>query len=94
MLTLIQKCYIRIAYDITKREDVNPKEGKEQYGDVDYADEKNKKYPLDTEKHVRAAASYWGMPKNKEKYSPEDQKTITSKNEAAKKKFKIGEDCE
>ena len=78
-----------------KRKDVTPadKEHAEgEYGDVAYADETNKKYPIDTEEHVRAAASYFGMPKNREKYSAEDQKKIDSKIAAAKKKFNIGEE--
>ena len=78
-----------------KRPDVTPadKERAEgEYGDVNYADETNKKYPLDSEKHVRAAASYFGMPKNREKYSADDQKKIDSNIAAAKKKFGIGEE--
>src|SRR4029077_9472170 len=77
---------------IEKREDVSPGEGKSKYGDVTFADAKNKKYPLDTEAHVRAALSYWGMPKNRAKYSAEDQKTIGGKIRAAAKKLGIGED--
>jgi hypothetical protein len=38
---------------ITKREDVNPKTGIKKYGDVKFADIKNKKYPIDTEEHIR-----------------------------------------
>ena len=34
---------------IKKRKDVNPKSGEHKYGDVKYADPKNKKYPIDTE---------------------------------------------
>lgn len=74
---------------IEKREDVEPSEGKSKYGDVKFADEKNKKYPLDTEAHVRAALSYWGMPKNRSKYSAEDQKTIGGKIRAAAKRLGI-----
>src|SRR4029077_14856062 len=77
---------------IEKREDVSPGEGKSKYGDVTFADAKNKKYPLDTEAHVKAALSYWGMPKNRAKYSTEDQKTIGGKIRAAAKKLGIGED--
>lgn len=77
---------------IARREDVNAKAGKEEYGDVKFADAKNKKYPLDTEEHVRAAASYWGQQKNKDKYSEEDQKTISANIAAAEKKFNIGTD--
>src|ERR1700690_2517858 len=76
---------------IKKRKGVSAKSGESKYGDVNYADETNKKYPLDTAEHVKSAASYWGMPKNKAKYSAEDQKKITGKINAAKKKFGIGE---
>jgi len=71
---------------IAKRPDVDP-EGK--YGNVDYADPKNKKYPLDTAKHIRAAWSYIHMPKNAAKYSDEDVKAIKAKIVAAWKD-KIG----
>ena len=66
-------------------------EGKSKYGDVKFADAKNKRYPIDTPAHVRAAASYWGMPKNRSKYSPADQKTIGAAIASAKRKFGIGE---
>ena len=74
---------------IEKREDVSPKEGKSKYGDVTFADEKNKKYPLDSETHVRAAWSYINMPKNAAKYSAEDVKTIKAKIRRAGKKYDI-----
>jgi len=62
-----------------KRQDVNPQSGINKYGNVNYADEKNHKYPLDTMKHVNAAARYWGMPKNKAKYpNPEDRAHISA----------------
>ena len=79
-----------VVEKVAKREDVNEEEGKEEYGDVEFADEKNKKYPIDTEEHVRAALSYWGMPKNREKYSTEDQEVIGKKIRAAAKKLGIG----
>jgi len=63
---------------VDEREDVNPKEGKQKYGDVKFADEKNKKYPIDTEEHIRAAWNYINKPKNAEKYNPEDVKSIKS----------------
>ena len=77
---------------IAERDDTNPDEGKAKYGKVKFADEKNKKYPLDTKAHVKAAASYWGMPKNREKYSEEDQKTIGARIAAAEKEMGIGEE--
>lgn len=67
------------------------------YGDVEYADpgyqeDKKERYPLDTEEHVRAAASYFGKQSNKDKYSAEQQKKIQAKIDAAEKKFGIGDD--
>ena len=78
---------------IGKRKDVNPKSGITKYGEVAYADPKNKKYPIDTEAHVRAALSYWGQAKNRNEYSEEDQQAITRRIESAKQKFKIGENA-
>ncbi len=75
---------------IEARADVTPGTGTSKYGDVKFADEKNKKYPIDTAAHVRNAASRFGDPKNRAKYSAEDQKTIAAHIDAAKKKFGIG----
>jgi hypothetical protein len=80
---------MKIIQAIEKREDVSPSEGKSKYGDVKYADEKNKKYPIDSEAHVRAAWSYINMPKNAAKYSSEDVKTIKGRIKAAGKKYGI-----
>lgn len=69
---------------ITKRPDVDPKEGADKYGaGADFADAENKKYPLDTAKHIRAAWSYIHMPKNAKKYDAADLKTIKEKIVAA-----------
>lgn len=78
-------------------DDSAEKAGKEPYGDVNYADpgyqsDKKKRYPLDTEEHVRAAASYFGMEKNRSQYSEDEQKKIQAKIDAAKKKFGIGDE--
>ncbi|WP_332368294.1 DUF6582 domain-containing protein [Spirosoma telluris] len=43
---------------IDKRADVSPTEGEHKYSDVDFADRTNKKYPIDSPEHVRAAWSY------------------------------------
>ena len=64
---------------IAARADTDPKEGEDKYGDVKFADEKNKKYPIDTEKHIRAAWNYINKQKNADKYSAEDLKTIKDK---------------
>jgi hypothetical protein len=83
-----------ITADIEERTDTNPKAGKSKYGSVTFADPKNHKYPLDTPEHVRAAASYWGMPNNRSMYSQEDQTTITNRIKSAEKKFKIGRNAD
>ena len=80
-----------IAAAVSKREDVSDadkKRAEKEYGDVEYADEKNKKYPLD-ERHIHAAISYFSMPKNREKYSPEEQKAIWGRIKRAAKKFGV-----
>ena len=69
---------------IAKRPNVDAKEGEHKYGDdAHFADPKNKKYPLDTAKHIRAAWAYIHMPKNADKYSAEDVKTIKARIVAA-----------
>jgi len=60
-----------------------------QYGDVEYADKKNHKYPVDTKAHAKAAWSYINMPKNAAKYSPEELKTIKGRIKAACKKHGV-----
>lgn len=71
------------AFKVAQRSDTNPDEGKAKYGDVAFADSKNKKYPIDTEAHIRAAWNYINKEKNAGKYSAEDLKTIKGKIEAA-----------
>lgn len=68
---------------------VEKKEGEKKYGDVKYADPKNKKYPIDTAEHVKAALSYFNMPRNYNKYTAEERKTILSRIHAAAKKFGV-----
>jgi hypothetical protein len=61
---------------VAARDDVNPKEGKQKYGSMKFADAANKKYPIDTEEHIRAAWNYINKAKNSGKYSTEDAATI------------------
>ena len=68
---------------ISKREDVNPKEGTNKYGNVSFADEKNKKYPIDTVEHIRAAWNYINKEGNSGKYSSDEIATIKRKIVAA-----------
>ena len=64
---------------IEKRDDVNPEEGEHKYGDVTFADPTNKKYPIDTEEHVRAAWSYIHQERNAGEYSTKDLEAIKNK---------------
>ena len=54
-----------------------------------YADPSNYKYPLDTEKHVRAAYSYFSQKKNQKGYSSSEIATMMSRIKSAGKKYKI-----
>jgi hypothetical protein len=65
-----------MATKIERREDVNPKEGLREYGDVQFADPVNHKYPIDTAEHVRAAWSYINHKDNAAKYDAADVKAI------------------
>jgi len=67
---------------------------KAPYGDVTYADpgyqpDKKKRYPLDTEKHVRAAWSYINQADNAKPYSASQLKAIKGRIKAAAPKFDI-----
>lgn len=77
------------TFKVAARADTTAAEGESKYGDVDYADAKNKKYPIDTKAHVRAALSYWGQAKNRAKYAAKDQASIGRKIRAAARKFGI-----
>ena len=68
---------------VTSRDDASPKEGESKYGDVEFADAKNKKYPIDTAEHIRAAWNYINKAGNADKYSAEDVKAIKAKIVAA-----------
>lgn len=62
--------------DIEPRDDVNPERGLNEYGDVEFADPTNHKYPIDTPGHIRAAWSYIHQGDNAAKYSPEEVEEI------------------
>ena len=70
---------------IDKRKDVNPEEGERKYGDVQYADPTNKKYPIDSEEHVRAAWSYINHEDNAAKYDKDEVDTIKNRIKRAAK---------
>jgi phage head maturation protease len=65
-----------------------PGEGDKPYGDVTYADpgyqaDGKKRYPIDTEAHIRAAWNYINKPKNAAKYKDGDVGKIKAKIVAA-----------
>ncbi|MBI1259035.1 MAG: hypothetical protein GC204_16315 [Chloroflexi bacterium] len=74
---------------IDKRKDVSPKEGEHKYGDVKYADPTNKKYPIDTEEHIRAAWSYINHKDNAAKYDQDEVATIKRRIKSAAKQHDI-----
>jgi len=74
---------------IDRRDDVNPKEGEREYGDVKFADPVNNKYPIDTAEHVRAAWSYINHKDNAAKYDADDVTTIKERIKQAAKKHGV-----
>ena len=78
-----------MATKIDRREDVNPKEGLREYGDVTFADPVNHKYPIDSAEHVRAAWSYINHQDNAAKYDADEVKTIKGRIEKAAKKYGV-----
>src|SRR5205807_9262741 len=79
---------------IDRREDVSPKEGERKYGHVEYADPTNKKYPIDTAEHVRAAWSYINHKDNAAKYDADEVRAIKEriKRAASEKGVEISAD--
>jgi hypothetical protein len=61
-----------MAKRIRTRDDTDPAEGERTYGDVEFADPVNNKYPIDSEDHVRAAWSYINKKANAAKYSADE----------------------
>jgi len=74
---------------IDRRDDVNPKEGEHTYGDVEFADPVNKKYPVDTAEHVRAAWSYIHHKDNAAKYDKGEVEQIKARIKRAAKKHGV-----
>lgn len=77
------------ATKIDKREDVNPETGEHKYGDVEFADPTNNKYPIDTPEHVRAAWNYINHKDNAAKYDADEVETIKMRIKRAAKKHDI-----
>jgi hypothetical protein len=74
---------------IERRDDVNSERGEHEYGDVEFADPVNKKYPVDTPEHIRTAWSYINHKDNAAKYEAKDVKTIKGRIKRAAKKHGV-----
>ncbi len=74
---------------IDRRDDANPEEGERKYGDVKFADSINKKYPIDTPEHVRAAWSYINQKDKAAKYDADEVETIKERIKRAAKQHGI-----
>lgn len=72
---------------IDRRDDVKPTQGAHKYGDVEFADRTNKKYPVDTPEHIRAAWSYINHKDNAAKYDEDEVAVIKERiRQAARKR--------
>ena len=74
---------------IDRRDDVKPNEGLREHGDVKFADETNKKYPIDTPEHVRAAWSYINHKDNAAKYDQDEVELIKNRIKKAAKQHGV-----
>jgi hypothetical protein len=74
---------------IDRREDVNPAEGEQKYGDVEFADPTSKKYPVDTPEHVRAAWRYIRHKDNAAKYEGDEVQAIHDRIRRAARKHGV-----
>ena len=61
---------------IHRREDADPREGVRKYGRVQFADPTNRKYPIDSAGHIKAAWAYIHQPSNARKYGAAERRTI------------------
>lgn len=59
--------------------------------DDQFLDPVNYRYPCPDADQTKAAASYWGKPKNQAQYNSEERSIINERLNKFKKKFKIGE---
>ena len=62
--------------EIHRRSDSDPKEGARKYGKVNFADPTNRKYPIDSPGHIKAAWAYIHQPANAAKYPRVEVRTI------------------
>src|SRR3954467_4835380 len=80
---------VHMTRKIHRLDDVNPERGEHEYGDVEFADPVNKKYPVDTPEHVRAAWSYINHADNAAKYSKAEVEAIKARIKQAANKHDV-----
>ena len=76
-------------HPIRRRPDADPREGKRKYGDAEFADPVNNKYPIDTPGRIKAAWAYIHQPTNAAKYTAAERRTIVSRIRRAAKTGKV-----
>src|SRR4051812_4352826 len=69
--------------NIHRWRDADPEEGNEKYGGTTFADPTNNKYPIDTPGRIKAAWAYIHQPRNAEKYTAGELRTIKARIQAA-----------
>jgi hypothetical protein len=74
---------------IQRRRDADPQEGFEKYGKATFADPVNNKYPIDTPGRIKAAWAYIHQPRNAEKYTAGEVRTIKARIRAAARARKV-----
>jgi hypothetical protein len=74
---------------IHRRRDVDPSEGREKYGDTQFADPTNKKYPIDTPGRIKAAWAYIHQPRNAATYTGRERQIIRSRIRKAAKARRV-----
>jgi hypothetical protein len=83
------ECMTNSTKSIERRDDTKPKYGEHKYGDVKFADATNKKYPIDTPEHVRAAWNYINHKDNAAKYDAGEAELIKTRIKKAAKHHDI-----
>jgi hypothetical protein len=68
-----------MARKIHRRADADPNAGTRKYGEVRFADATNRKYPIDTPGHIKAAWAYIHQPENAAKYTAGEVRTIKAR---------------
>jgi hypothetical protein len=74
---------------IHRRRDTDPAIGRAKYGDTQFADSTNKKYPLDTPGRIKAAWAYIHQPRNAAKYTGAERRIILNRIRKAAKDTKV-----